>query len=45
MLLNHFGMSMWRAKPWTVAERLSQDTGVRVIAASDGLRFDLAQLA
>ncbi len=43
-LLNHFGMSMWRAKPWTVAQRLSEETGVRVIAASDGLRFDLAEL-
>ncbi len=43
-LLNHFGMSMWRAKPHAVAERLSQETGVRVIAASDGLRFDLAEL-
>jgi len=43
-LLNHFGMSMWRAKPWTVAQRLSEETGVRVMAASDGLRFDLAEL-
>jgi hypothetical protein len=37
-------MSMWRAKPWTVAQRLSDETGVRVIAASDGMRFDLAEL-
>jgi ribonuclease BN (tRNA processing enzyme) len=43
-LLNHFGMSMWRAKPWTVAQRLTEETGIRVIAASDGLRFDLAEL-
>jgi phosphoribosyl 1,2-cyclic phosphodiesterase len=43
-LLNHFGMSMWRAKPWTVAQRLTEETGVRVIAASDGMRFDLAEL-
>jgi phosphoribosyl 1,2-cyclic phosphodiesterase len=43
-LLNHFGMSMLRAKPWTVAQRLSEETGVRVIAASDGMRFDLAEL-
>lgn len=43
-LLNHFGMSMWRAKPWTVAQRLSDETGVRVMAASDGMRFDLAEL-
>jgi hypothetical protein len=43
--LNHFGMSMWRAKPWTVAQQLTEDTGVRVTAASDGMTFDLAELA
>ncbi|MBA7668178.1 hypothetical protein ES703_76287 [subsurface metagenome] len=44
-ILTHFGMSMWRAKPWQVAEGLSQQTGVRVVAARDGMRFDLSQLA
>ena len=43
-ILTHFGMSMWRAKPWEIAQRLSQETGVRVIAARDGMRFDLSQL-
>jgi len=43
-ILTHFGMAMWRAKPWEVAERMSQETGVRVIAARDGMRFDLSQL-
>jgi len=43
-ILTHFGMSMWRAKPWEIAQRLSQETGVRVISARDGMRFDLAQL-
>ena len=43
-IMNHFGMMVWRAKPWEVAERLSQETGVRVIAARDGMRFDLSQL-
>jgi len=43
-ILTHFGMTMWRAKPWELAERLSQETGVRVIAARDGMKFDLAQL-
>ena len=43
-ILTHFGMTMWRAKPWQVAERLSQETGIKVIAARDGMRFDLAQL-
>lgn len=43
-ILTHFGMSMWRAKPWEIAEKLSQQTGVKVIAARDGMRFDLSQL-
>ncbi len=44
-ILTHFGMTMWRAKPWEVAQRLSQQTGVRVMAAQDGMKFDLSQLA
>ncbi|MFQ5987957.1 MAG: MBL fold metallo-hydrolase, partial [Dehalococcoidia bacterium] len=43
-ILTHFGMTMWRAKPWEVAKRLSDETGVRVIAARDGMSFDLAEL-
>ena len=43
-IITHFGMNLWRAQPWKVAERLSQETGIRVIAARDGIRFDLAQL-
>jgi phosphoribosyl 1,2-cyclic phosphodiesterase len=43
-LLTHFGMTMWRAKPWEVATQLSTRTGVRVIAARDGMTFDLASL-
>ncbi|MCL0091967.1 hypothetical protein M1N59_01740 [Dehalococcoidales bacterium] len=43
-ILTHFGMTMWRAKPWQIAQRLSQKTGVRVLAARDGMRFDLSQL-
>ncbi len=43
-ILTHFGMTMWRAKPWEIAQRLSQETGVRVLAARDGMRFDLPQL-
>ena len=43
-ILTHFGMTMWRAKPWEIAQRLSQETGVKVIAARDGMRFDLSQL-
>ena len=43
-ILTHFGTTLWRAKPWEIAERLSQETGVRVIAARDGMRFNLSQL-
>ena len=43
-ILTHFGMGMWRAKPWKIAEKLSQQTGIKVIAARDGMRFDLSQL-
>jgi len=43
-ILTHFGMHVWKAKPWEVAERLSQQTGVKVRAAYDGMKFDLSQL-
>jgi len=43
-ILTHFGMTMWRARPWELAEKLTEETGVSVIAARDGLKFDLAQL-
>jgi len=37
-------MTMWRAKPWELAKKLTEETGISVIAARDGLKFDLAQL-
>jgi len=40
-ILTHFGMTVWRADPAAVAARVSQETGVRVIAAKDGLRVEL----
>ena len=43
-ILTHFGMTMWRAKTWELAERLTEETGISVIAARDGMRFDLARL-
>jgi ribonuclease BN (tRNA processing enzyme) len=43
-ILTHFGMHVWRARPWEIARRLTEETGVRVISARDGMRFDLAQL-
>lgn len=41
-ILTHFGMTMLRAKPWELAKKLSEETGVQVIAANDGLRHELA---
>ncbi len=43
-ILTHFGMSMWRAHPWEIAERLSQQAGMKVVAARDGMRLGLSQL-
>jgi len=43
-ILTHFGTTMWKAKPWEIAEKLSQETGIRVIAARDGMKFELSQL-
>ena len=43
-ILTHFGMSVWRAKPWEIAQRLTEKTGIKVIAARDGMKFNLSQL-
>ena len=40
--LTHFGMTMLRADPRKVAEKLSEATGVEVVAAYDGLRVDIS---
>ncbi len=40
-VLTHFGMTMIRAKPWTVAERLSDELGLDVRAASDGMTLEI----
>jgi phosphoribosyl 1,2-cyclic phosphodiesterase len=40
-ILTHFGMTMLRAKPWEVAATLEVETGVKVIAAWDGMRYEL----
>ncbi len=43
-ILTHFGMSIWRSKPLELAQKMSEDTGIKVIAARDGMKFDLAKL-
>lgn len=40
-ILTHFGMTMIKAKPWIVANELGNELGLKVIAASDGLKLDL----
>lgn len=43
-ILTHFGMQIWKAHPAELAEKLTSKIGVRVIAACDGMQFDLAEL-
>lgn len=43
-IITHFGMSVWKARPWEIAKQLTEETGVSVIAARDGMKFELAQL-
>jgi len=40
-ILTHFGMTMIRAKPWEVVSELEKELGLKVIAASDGMKLDL----
>jgi ribonuclease BN (tRNA processing enzyme) len=40
-ILTHFGVTMIKAKPWVVAAELEKELGLRVIAASDGMKIDL----
>ena len=41
--LTHFGLTVLREKPWKIAEEMSQKTGIKVIAASDGMKIDLEE--
>ena len=43
-IITHFGMTMWRARPWEIAKQLTCELGIPVIAARDGMKFDLGQL-
>ena len=44
VVLTHFGMRMLQAKPWEMAERLSEETGVKVIAARDGMTLEIDEV-
>jgi phosphoribosyl 1,2-cyclic phosphodiesterase len=40
-VITHFGLTMVRGRPWELAEALTQETGVRVLAARDHWRLPL----
>ena len=43
-ILTHFGMTMVKAKPWVVAAELEKELGMKIIAASDGMKIDLEEV-
>jgi len=43
-ILTHFGMTMIKAKPWLIADDLEKELGMKVIAASDGMKIDLEEV-
>ncbi len=43
-ILTHFGMTVIKAKPWEIAEKLTEELGIKVVAASDGMEIDLEQI-
>jgi len=43
-ILTHFGMTMIKAKPWVVAAELEKELGLKVIAASDGMKLNLEEV-
>lgn len=43
-ILNHYGMGVWKARPWDIAREMTERTGVEVIAARDGMKFELSRL-
>jgi phosphoribosyl 1,2-cyclic phosphodiesterase len=40
-ILTHFGMSMLRAKPHEIAQRLTKEMGIEILAAYDGMSYPL----
>ncbi|MFQ6003152.1 MAG: MBL fold metallo-hydrolase [Candidatus Zixiibacteriota bacterium] len=43
-ILTHFGMTMMRSKPWEIAAEIEKEIGIKTIAASDGMEFDLTNI-
>lgn len=40
-ILTHFGMAMLKTKPWVLAKKLSDELGIDVVAASDGMKIEV----
>lgn len=40
-ILTHFGLTMLRNKPWEIARKMSEELGIKVIAAWDGMKMEL----
>jgi ribonuclease BN (tRNA processing enzyme) len=40
-ILTHFGMKVIKAKPWEITDEMTSELGINVIAASDGMKFDI----
>jgi phosphoribosyl 1,2-cyclic phosphodiesterase len=40
-VMTHFGMTMLQAKPWELAQEMTQRLGLEVLAASDGMTLEL----
>ncbi|WP_456438318.1 MBL fold metallo-hydrolase [Desulfurobacterium sp.] len=43
-IMTHFGRTMVYAKPWEIARRLTDETGIETVAAWDNMIFDLETL-
>ena len=40
-ILTHFGMQIIKSKPWEVAAQISNEFGLQVIAANDGMKIEI----
>lgn len=40
-ILTHFGMTIIKAKPWEITDKLSKKLGIKIIAANDGMEVNL----
>ena len=43
-IITHFGQQMWEMDPQKTARKMTERTGTRVIAASDGMQFSFSEL-